>query len=115
MKRIRKIALFLAITMLIGLIHPIHVVQAATQKASLSKSKISIEVGSSKTLKLNNTKDVKSVKWTSSNKSIVQVSKKGKITAKKAGKATITCKETYKKKKKAEPVVNQEQTQNQKA
>ena len=35
------------------------------------------------------------MKWTSSKKSVAAVSKKGKITAKKAGKAVIRCKVKY--------------------
>lgn len=39
----------------------------------------------------------KIVKWESSNKAVATVNKKGKITAKKAGKATITIKSGSKK------------------
>lgn len=63
----------------------------------LSKSKLSIKAGSSKTLKITkkNVKKIKSQKWTSSKKSVATVSKKGKVVAKKAGKTTIKCKVKY--------------------
>lgn len=77
---------------------------AATLK--LSKKKATLTVGKTVQLKVNGTK--KSVKWSSSNKKIATVSKKGKVKGKKVGKAVITakvgkkklkCKITVKKKK----------------
>jgi hypothetical protein len=65
------------------------------QVVKLSKSKLTLEAGKSKTIKLKGAKKNK-VKWTSSKKAVATVSK-GKIKAKKAGKATITAK--YKNKK----------------
>lgn len=64
------------------------VVQAASVK--LSKSSLTLYVGKSATLKVNGTKS--NVKWSSSNKSVATVTTKGKVTAKKAGSATITAK-----------------------
>lgn len=46
---------------------------------------------------LNNQKEVKKIKWTTTDTNIVSVSKKGILTAKKTGKATITCVVTNKK------------------
>lgn len=60
-------------------------VQAASVK--LSATKLSMTVGQTKTLRIN-TKG--SVKWRSSDKSVVSVTAKGKVRAKKAGKATVT-------------------------
>ena len=57
---------------------------------SISKSKISLEKGNTYTLKVKNTK--RTIKWSSSNKSIATVNSKGKVTAKKAGTVTITAK-----------------------
>lgn len=54
----------------------------------LNKTKLSLESGKTYTLKLKGS-NVK--KWSSSNNSIATVSSKGKVTAKKDGKATITC------------------------
>lgn len=68
----------------------------AAQKVKLNKSKLSLKVGKSFTLKLKNVKS-KKVKWSSSKKKIATVSKKGKIVAKKKGTCKITAK--YKKKK----------------
>lgn len=53
------------------------------------KSK-TLEVGQSITLKVKGTK--KKVKWSSGNKKVASVTKKGKVTAKKAGSATIKAK-----------------------
>lgn len=57
---------------------------------SLSKTKLTMKIGESATLKVNGTK--KKVTWSSSKKANVAVSSKGKVTAKKAGKVTITAK-----------------------
>lgn len=57
-------------------------------KIRLNKTKVTIKVGQTYKLKVKGTK--KKVKWTSSKKSVVSVSKKGKIKGKKKGKATIT-------------------------
>jgi uncharacterized protein YjdB/uncharacterized protein YfaP (DUF2135 family) len=64
-------------------------VQAAS-KIKLNKKKLSLYVKNKATLKLKGTK--KKVKWSSSNKKVATVSKKGVVTAKKKGKATITAK-----------------------
>lgn len=72
---------------------------AATKKVTLklSQTKLSMTVGSKKTLsvKKKNVKKIVSRTWSSSKKSVATVSKKGKITAKKAGKTVITCKVKY--------------------
>ncbi len=54
---------------------------------ALSKTKVTLEAGKNTTLKLDTNKKIK---WNSSNKNIASVNAKGKVTAKKAGKATIT-------------------------
>ena len=59
-------------------------------KARLSKKTITIGIGETAKLKVKGTK--KKVKWSSSNKAIVKVSKKGKIKAKKTGSVKITAK-----------------------
>lgn len=56
----------------------------------LNKSKLSLKVGKSYKLKVRGKKQ--NVTWRSSKKKIATVSKKGKVTAKKAGTATITAK-----------------------
>lgn len=54
---------------------------------TLNKTKATLSEGESTTLKLDTTR---SIKWSSSDKQVVSVNSKGKIVAKKAGKATIT-------------------------
>lgn len=69
-------------------------VSAATKKSvKLNKSKITLEVGDSYTLKRTVTGFSKyTVQWSSSDKSVATVKSGGKVTAKKAGTATITMK-----------------------
>ena len=62
----------------------------ASAKVSISKKSLSLKVGQTATLKVTGTK--KKVKWSSNKKDIATVNQKGKITAKKAGKAVITAK-----------------------
>lgn len=87
MKKITMMAL-VVMTMMVMLIAP---VQAA---AKTKTTKVTMKAGQSKTLRV---KAASKVKWSSSNKAIVSVSKKGKIVARRAGKAKITAK--YGKKK----------------
>lgn len=68
-------------------------VKAATVK--ISAKKLSLTVGQSKTLKIKGTKT--KVKWSTSNREVAVVNKKGKVTAKKAGKAKITARVAKKK------------------
>lgn len=67
----------------------------AAKKPCLNKKKASITVGKSVKLKLKNAK--KKVTWSSSNKKVAVVNKKGKVTGKKAGNAKITAKSAGKK------------------
>lgn len=62
---------------------------------SLSARSLTLKAGSSKTLVMKNTTLRK--RWYSSNRSVATVSSRGKITAKKAGTVTITCKVSSKK------------------
>lgn len=61
--------------------------KAEAKAPKLSRTKLSMTVGQKKTLKVKNTK--KKVKWKSSDAKVIKVSKKGVLTARKAGKATI--------------------------
>ncbi len=65
-------------------------VQAATPK--LTKKSISMYARNTKKLYVKNNRQKKKVKWSSSNKAVVTVSKNGTVKAKKVGKATITAK-----------------------
>lgn len=70
-------------------------IQAAKKKPKLSVKKTTLYVGKTIKLKVKNTK--KKVKWSSSKKSVATVTKKGKVTAKRKGKAVITAKVAKKK------------------
>lgn len=97
-KFVKTTAIFLALLLCVTSIQPI-ATDAKTKKTKtvikLNKTKATIRVGRSVKLKLKNAK-AKKVKWSSSNKKVATV-KKGLVTAKKKGKATITAK--YKGKK----------------
>jgi len=77
-------------------------VDVQAKAISLNKKSLTLEVGKTSTLKVKGTK--KSVTWTSTNKSVATVTKKGKVTAKKAGTATI-CARVAKKKLKCKVTV----------
>ena len=96
--------------MMVFSVFPATQVNAAT-KPKLSKTKITMTVGQSKKLKVKgiSKKRAKRIKWKSSKKKVVTVTKTGKLKARKAGKAVITakvgkkklkCKVTVKKKRK---------------
>ena len=79
--------------MMIFSVFPATQVNAST-KHTLSKTKITMTVGQSKKLKVKgiSKKRAKRIKWKSSKKKVVTVTKTGKIKARKAGTATITAK-----------------------
>ena len=83
----RMFTICLAILMALTLIFPVNA--EAASKVKLNKTKLTLEVGKTATLKL---KGAKVKKWSSSNKKVVTVSSKGKVKAKKAGTATIKAK-----------------------
>lgn len=64
--------------------------KVTVEAPKLSKTTLSLTVKQTSTLKVTGTK--RTVKWSSSNKNVATVSSKGKVTAKKAGTATITAK-----------------------
>ena len=61
----------------------------STYSVMAKAKKVSLKVGQTKTFKVNG---AKVTKWTTSNKSVATVNKKGKVTAKGVGKATVTAK-----------------------
>ncbi len=70
---------------------------SAKSKVRLNKQSITLKVGGKYTLKLLNCK--KKITWKTSNKRVATVSSKGKVTAKKAGSATVSAvvgKKSYK-------------------
>ncbi len=90
MRQTKKIlAVVLALVLSLSLL-PATGVSAASKKVKLNKTKATIYVGKTVKLKVKNTK--KKVKWSTSNKKVATVTKKGKVKGKKAGKATITAK-----------------------
>lgn len=72
----------------------------AAKKAKLATKKITLKVGQSKKISIKGKKKKATYVFTSSAKKKAAVSKSGVVKAKKAGKATITVKEKYKKKTK---------------
>lgn len=77
--------LFLLLTMLLA---GSFTLPASAAAPALSAKKITLEVGKSATLKVKHAKG--KIKWSSGNKKIAMVNKKGKVSAKKKGTATIT-------------------------
>lgn len=103
MKKILSYAI--AVMMVLSLVggNGITVSAKTKKKPKMSASKITMTVGQKKTLKLKNygkisKKEIKKVEWSTSNKSVATVKasgkyrQQGKITAKKAGEATVKLK-----------------------
>lgn len=99
----RYMAVLLALALTLGsvsvFVQP-DMADAASKKAvlKLKKTKVSVKQGSKVKLKIvqKNIKKIKSQKWSSANKKIATVNKKGTVSGKKAGKSTtITCKLKY--------------------
>lgn len=89
-KQMRKLTMVLSLLVALAmtvLSYGEHV--EAASKVKLNKTKVTLAVGESTTLKMNGTS--KKVTWSTSNKKIATVSK-GKVTAKKKGTANITAK-----------------------
>lgn len=80
----------LAITLILSLCLTLAAPVDAKSKVKLNITKVTISVGGSINLKLLNNK--KKVTWKSSNKKVASVTKKGKVKAKKKGKASIVAK-----------------------
>ncbi len=85
--KLKKILVMFLAVIIVAAMLPM---QGEAAAVKLNKTKLTIYVGSSKTLKVKGTSG--KVKWSSSKKSVATVNSKGKVTAKKAGKATITAK-----------------------
>ena len=99
MKNLRKITTLLLMAVVVAgmLAAPGDKVQAAKKKVQLSKKTVTLEVGKKVTLKLKNAPKKKKITWSSNKKKVASVSRKGVVTAKKAGKANITAKVSGKK------------------
>ncbi|MBO4396756.1 MAG: Ig-like domain-containing protein [Eubacterium sp.] len=95
----RAIRLVAAVIALVICVNGIAVNESdAAKNVSINKKKLTLMVGESAQLKLNNVskKDAKSVKWKSSDKKVASVNKTGLVKGKSKGKAKITAR--YKKK-----------------
>lgn len=86
MKNIKKLLSIMIIALLVVTAIPIQ----AEAAVKISATKKTMYVGDTMTLKVTGTKA--KVKWSSSNKNVASVTKKGKVSAKQSGTATITAK-----------------------
>lgn len=85
----RKVTSLLFLLLLtLGMIMTASVKTEAAGAVKLNKKKIVLELGQTSKLKVKNTTE--KIKWTSSNKKVVKVSSKGKLTTKGVGLATVT-------------------------
>lgn len=91
----RKSRKLFGIMVLTALLSALLTAGAFAASPKLNKTKITLYVGETATLKLKGT--AKKVKWSSSKKTVAAVTKKGKVTAKKAGTASISAKISGKK------------------
>lgn len=95
MKSLKKALRLFFLTLILALAIPTVLplsgqITTVEAKAKISKRSVTLKKGQSLKLKITGVK--KNVKWSSDKKAIVSVNKNGKITAKKAGTATITAK-----------------------
>ena len=87
--KIKRIILAVLVMVLAFALMPIN---AEAAKTKLSNSTISLPAGGKWQLSLDNAPKGKKVTWSSNNKKVAAVSKKGKVTAKKIGTAKVTAK-----------------------
>lgn len=99
MKNMKKVFAFvLALAMILTTYQPT-TTYAATKAPTISAKKMTLQVGSTKTLTVKNAGKNATLKWSSSKKSVATVSKKGVVKAVKAGTANVKCKVVTKSKK----------------
>lgn len=63
---------------------------SAAEKPALNKTKLTMTVGDTATLKVKNAAKKEKITWASKKKTVAAVSSKGKVTAKKAGKTVVS-------------------------
>lgn len=96
-KQAKVFAGLLSMSLAVSLMTPLQGVsgQAARRKIALSKKSVTMTVGQKKTIRIKNAKG-KRIKWSIKKKSIASYKKSGKyavkLTAKKKGTTTLTCK-----------------------
>ena len=88
-------SILLAVCMIISIFGSGSIPVSAAAKIRLNKTSVTLQAGEKQRLSLKNMPKNGKVVWTSTSKSRAAVSKKGVITAKKPGKATIRAKLTY--------------------
>ena len=99
MKNTKKVFAFvLALAMILTTYQPT-TTYAATKAPTISAKKMTLQVGSKKTLTVKKAGKNATLKWSSSKKSVATVSKKGVVKAVKAGTANVKCKVVTKSKK----------------
>lgn len=99
MKNMKKVFAFvLALAMILTTYQPT-TTYAATKAPTISAKKMTLQVGSKKTLTVKKAGKNATLKWSSSKKSVATVSKKGVVKAVKAGTANVKCKVVTKSKK----------------
>lgn len=99
MKNMKKVFAFvLALAMILTTYQPT-TTYAATKAPTISAKKMTLQVGSKKTLTVKKAGKNATLKWFSSKKSVATVSKKGVVKAVKAGTANVKCKVVTRSKK----------------
>lgn len=99
MKNMKKVFAFvLALAMILTTYQPT-ATYAATKAPTISAKKMTLQVGSKKTLTVKNAGKNATLKWSSNKKTVATVSKKGVVKAVKAGTANVKCKVVTKSKK----------------
>ena len=99
MKNMKKVFAFvLALAMILTTYQPT-TTYAATKAPKISAKKMTLQVGSKKTLTVKNAGKNATLKWSSNKKTVATVSKKGVVKAVKAGTANVKCKVVTKSKK----------------
>lgn len=88
-------SILLMVCMILSILESSSIPVSAAAKIRLNKTAVTLRVGEKQRLSLRNIPENGKVTWRSSAKSKAAVSKKGVITAKKPGKATIKAKLTY--------------------
>lgn len=94
MKNLKKWYVLLLTALLLGMLGvPGNIQAKSVKKVKLNKTSVSLTVGKTTKLKLKRAPKGKKVTWSSNRKKVASVTKKGKVTAKKAGRAKITAKQ----------------------
>lgn len=99
MKNMKKMFAFVLALALILTTYQPTATYAATKAPTINAKKMTLQVGSKKTLTVKNAGKNATLKWSSSKKTVATVSKKGVVKAVKAGTANVKCKVVTKSKK----------------